>query len=56
MPAFLPGRGERCNDFSLGIELEGCDELPFEEVQYVCLVDLLSDLCALPDRGGGRPQ
>ena len=31
----------RCNDFSLGIELEGCDELPFEEVQYGCLVDLL---------------
>jgi AmpD protein len=36
----------RCNDFSLGIELEGCDELPFEEVQYVCLVDLLQRLCA----------
>jgi AmpD protein len=25
---------ERCNDFSIGIELEGCDWLPFEEVQY----------------------
>jgi N-acetyl-anhydromuramoyl-L-alanine amidase len=23
-----------CNDFSIGIELEGADELPFEEVQY----------------------
>lgn len=25
---------ERCNDFSIGIELEGCDELPFEDPQY----------------------
>jgi AmpD protein len=24
----------RCNDFSIGIELEGCDELPFENAQY----------------------
>ena len=26
---------DRCNDFSIGIELEGCDEQPFEEAQYV---------------------
>lgn len=32
---------ERCNDFSLGIELEGCDTRPFEEVQYRALADLL---------------
>lgn len=25
---------ERCNDYSLGIELEGCDELPYEPIQY----------------------
>lgn len=25
---------ERCNDFSIGIELEGCDDKPFEPVQY----------------------
>jgi N-acetyl-anhydromuramoyl-L-alanine amidase len=31
----------RCNDFSLGIELEGCDELPFEEAQYTRLVGLI---------------
>lgn len=37
---------ERCNDFSLGIELEGCDELPFEEAQYVVLVDLIESLRA----------
>ncbi len=24
----------RCNDFSVGIELEGCNVLPFEEAQY----------------------
>ena len=23
-----------CNDFSIGIELEGCDEEPFEKIQY----------------------
>ncbi len=36
----------RCNDFSIGIELEGCDTLPFEAVQYVALAGLLADLCA----------
>ncbi|OOG22896.1 N-acetylmuramoyl-L-alanine amidase [Thioalkalivibrio denitrificans] len=25
---------EGCNDFSIGIELEGCDDRPFEDVQY----------------------
>jgi AmpD protein len=30
----------RCNDFSIGIELEGCDWLPFEEAQYWALDDL----------------
>lgn len=31
---------ENCNDFSLGIELEGTDELPFTEAQYAALVQL----------------
>ncbi len=35
-----------CNDFSLGIELEGCDELPFEDAQYACLLALVGRLCA----------
>jgi len=26
-----------CNDFSIGIELEGCDEGPYETAQYVAL-------------------
>lgn len=25
---------ERCNDFSIGIELEGCDSKPFTQAQY----------------------
>lgn len=33
------GRNQ-CNDFSVGIELEGCDELPFEEAQYEALAAL----------------
>jgi AmpD protein len=32
---------ERCNDFSIGIELEGTDDLPFTEEQYATLVPLV---------------
>lgn len=32
---------ERCNDFSIGIELEGCDTLPFEAAQYERLATLI---------------
>jgi AmpD protein len=32
---------ERCNDFSLGIELEGCDDQPFTSIQYVRLARLI---------------
>jgi len=35
---------ERCNDFSIGIELEGCDERPFEGVQYQVLAQLIRAL------------
>lgn len=35
---------ERCNDFSVGIELEGCDEQRFEDVQYAQLVELIEAL------------
>lgn len=37
---------ERCNDFSIGIELEGCDELPYEPVQYQRLAELARLLTA----------
>lgn len=29
-----------CNDFSIGIELEGSDNLPFADAQYVALTEL----------------
>jgi AmpD protein len=32
---------ERCNDFSVGIELEGLDDAPFDEPQYSALERLL---------------
>jgi AmpD protein len=32
---------QRCNDFSIGIEVEGCDWLPFEPVQYRVLAGLI---------------
>ena len=31
---------DRCNDFSIGIELEGTDDLPFSDIQYDRLADL----------------
>jgi AmpD protein len=33
-----------CNDFSIGIELEGTDDLPFEQQQYQSLTTLCSVL------------
>ena len=36
----------RCNDFSIGIELEGCDDLPFENGQYEKLSRLVESLQA----------
>jgi len=35
---------ERCNDFSLGVELEGSDEHRFTEAQYRALNTLIADL------------
>jgi len=35
---------ENCNNFSIGIELEGCDRRPFEEAQYQGLNSLLTEL------------
>ena len=35
---------ERCNDFSIGIELEGDDAVTFEEPQYVALGKLIECL------------
>jgi N-acetyl-anhydromuramoyl-L-alanine amidase len=35
---------ESCNDFSIGIELEGTDELPYEKIQYLQLVRIIKCL------------
>ncbi|MDD4886449.1 MAG: 1,6-anhydro-N-acetylmuramyl-L-alanine amidase AmpD [Thiomonas sp.] len=37
---------ERCNDFSIGIELEGSDDTPFAPPQYDTLIALGSELLA----------
>ena len=34
-----------CNDFSIGIELEGCDDDSFEAEQYDSLSELINFLC-----------
>ncbi len=36
-----------CNDFSIGVELEGCDEQSFTDAQYARLGSLLEDLFEL---------
>jgi len=38
---------ERCNDFSIGVELEGSDETPFTDAQYRRLVALTGEVRAL---------
>ena len=54
------GRG-RCNDFSIGIELEGCDTLPFDDRQYAALAMLLRRLgrrypgCDIPGHSDVAP-
>lgn len=41
---------ERCNDFSIGIELEGSDTQPFTDAQYTTLATRLAQLIPqLPD-------
>jgi len=37
---------ERCNDFSIGIELEGADDVPYESIQYRTLARAIAALCA----------
>ena len=38
---------EKCNDFSIGIELEGDGESPFEEAQYQALANLVKKLASV---------
>jgi len=48
-----------CNDFSVGVELEGTDTLPYEPIQYERLAQVIGALCAAypalsPDRVVGH--
>jgi N-acetyl-anhydromuramoyl-L-alanine amidase len=36
---------ERCNDYSIGIELEGTDHSPYESAQYAMLARVIAVLC-----------
>jgi N-acetyl-anhydromuramoyl-L-alanine amidase len=52
------GRGA-CNDFSVGVELEGTDTQPYEAPQYDALAEIVAALCAAyprlsPDRLAGH--
>jgi AmpD protein len=42
--ASMFGGRERCNDFSIGIELEGTDDKPYAEVQYARLAEVIHAL------------
>ena len=33
---------ENCNDYSIGIELEGCDDISFEDIQYEKLAYIIT--------------
>jgi N-acetyl-anhydromuramoyl-L-alanine amidase len=35
-----------CNDFSIGVELEGSDTIPYDERQYTALAAVVAALCA----------
>jgi AmpD protein len=35
---------ERCNDFSIGVELEGADHVPYRDIQYECLKEVIMAL------------
>jgi len=46
---------EACNDFAIGIELEGTDQVPYEEIQYRVLVRATRAIRArFPDIGSER--
>lgn len=37
---------KKCNDFSIGVELEGADDIPYEKAQYETLITLTKVLMA----------
>lgn len=40
------GDADNCNDYSIGIELEGCDDIDFSFAQYQCLANVTQQLMA----------
>lgn len=44
--ASMFGGRERCNDFSIGIELEGTDDVPYTDAQYTRLAEAIRALRA----------
>lgn len=56
--SFFSGQ-ERCNDYSIGIELEGTDEQPYTDAQYTALVKVTREIMVrypaiTPDRITGH--
>jgi AmpD protein len=46
---------DNCNDFSIGIELEGCDDEPYADAQYGTLAEITAQLLAhYPRMSTGR--
>lgn len=45
---------EACNDFSIGIELEGCDDEPYEDIQYDNLIAIIQ--CLLQNYSSLSPE
>ena len=43
-----------CNDFSVGVELEGTDDLPYEEAQYDALAELIAALRRIQPRSSAQ--
>jgi AmpD protein len=43
--SFYEGR-PACNDFSIGVELEGADTIPYADPQYRALAEIVAALCA----------
>jgi len=45
---------EACNDYSVGVELEGTDTLPYAAAQYGALAEVVAALCAAHPRLSAR--
>tara|TARA_A100001011_G_scaffold385623_1_gene459951 strand:+ start:629 stop:1153 length:525 start_codon:yes stop_codon:yes gene_type:complete len=43
-----------CNDYSIGIELEGCDDIAFEDTQYFKLAEVIN--CLMRNYEGLTPE